>query len=125
MDVNIYHRTQFHTNGNDKRGLGNNVFGAKINPEISNAIRRQREISGVDYFKAATSTSSNINKFFFVFLSRSFKAVNSFTIHKINNITYVKKFEFFLRYGDELNFSVTEYTEKGVQTKQSNTLACR
>jgi hypothetical protein len=37
----------------------------------------------------------------------------------------VKKFEFFLRYGDELNFSVTEYTDKGDsnQTKQHSSLS--
>jgi hypothetical protein len=76
MDVNIYHRTQFHTNGNDKRGLGNNVFGAKINPEISNAIRRQREISGVDYFKAATSTQAPT------------QSEKRGTINKIQNVSF-------------------------------------
>lgn len=47
--MNISHRTLYH--GIDDRMVPNITNGAKMNNEISSAIKRQRETSGVDYLK--------------------------------------------------------------------------
>lgn len=53
MDMSISHRLQFHgiPGETDVKVSRNNICGSRINNEMSHAIRRQREICGVDYFK--------------------------------------------------------------------------
>lgn len=59
--MSVSQKTQFHGVGDDKKGIGNTIYGTKVSSEISYAIRRQREISGVDYLKAKAPTQTDKN----------------------------------------------------------------